>query len=431
LGTAAGRLIRPEQPRWRRLDFALDSNPSAYQSGLVVQPLFVNAYTAVTALGAGCAAHHAALVAMRSGLAPNDFAPARIDSYIGRVAGVEAVELPETLRDFDCRNNRLAWLGLQQDSFMEAVRRAVGRYGAQRIAVIAGTSTSGVLTTELGYRDRDPSTGALPATVRYAETHNFSALTEFVRRALALTGPSLTISTACSSSAKVFATASRWIAAGVVDAAVVAGADSLCGTILHGFNSLQLVSRTPCRPFDVARDGLTLGEGAGYALLEREATSEPNPIALLGYGESADAHHMSAPHPEGLGARLAMSAALERSRRAPVDIDFVCAHGTATRNNDVVEARAIAEVVTPDTPVTSIKGFVGHTLGASGIISAVAGLLALERGFIPGTVNTTAVDPGCTAKIQLQSVARPVRTVLVNALGFGGNNASLVLGVAR
>ena len=198
-----------------------------------------------------------------------------------------------------------------------------------------------------------------------------------------------------------------------------------------GFDSLQLVSRTPCRPFDAARDGLTLGEAAGFALLEREPATGPSPVALLGYGESSDAHHMSAPHPEGLGARLAMSAALERSRRVPGDVDFVCAHGTATRNNDVVEARAIAEVVAPDAPVTSIKGFVGHTLGASGIIGAVAGMLAVEHGFIPGTVNTTAVDPGCPATIQLQSVDRPVRTVLVNALGFGGNNASLVLGAAR
>ncbi len=398
-----------------------------------MQPLFVNAYTAVTALGAGRNATRAALASMRSGLTPNDFGSARVDAFVGRVAEVESVAVPVPLRDFDCRNHRLAWLGLQQDGFMDAVARAVARHGTDRVAVIAGTSTSGVLSTEIGYRNRDPATGALPGTMRYAETHNFSALTEFVRRSLALTGPTLTISTACSSSAKVFATASRWIGAGLCDAAVVAGVDSLCGTTLHGFNSLQLVSRTPCRPFDATRDGLSPGEGAGFALLERAPTpgadTSASRIALLGYGESADAYHMSAPHPEGLGARLAMAAALERSGLTASQIDYVSAHGTATRNNDMVEAHAIVNVVGPDTPVTSLKGFFGHTLGASGIIGAVTSLLAIEHGFVPGTVNTTVVDPECEAQIQLQCATRPVRAVLANSLGFGGNNASLVFGV--
>jgi 3-oxoacyl-[acyl-carrier-protein] synthase-1 len=395
-----------------------------------VQPLFVNAYTAVTAIGAGCDATHAALRSMRTGLAANDFDP-RVAAYIGRVAGVESISVPHALRDFDCRNNRLAWLGLQQDEFMDAVSRAAARYGPDRIAIITGTSTSGVLSTEIGYRHRDPLTGALPAALHYAETHNFSALTEFVRRALGATGPSLTVSTACSSSAKVFASASRWLAAGLCDAAVVAGVDSLCGTTLHGFNSLQLVSRAPCRPFDVGRDGLSPGEGAGFALLSREADPARGRIALLGYGESADAYHMSAPHPEGLGAQLAMQAALERSGLSGSDIDYVNAHGTATRNNDMVEAHAIAKIVGRNTPVASVKGFVGHTLGASGIVGAVTGLLAIEHGFIPGTVNTQTVDPACEARIQLESVERPVRAVLANSLGFGGNNASLVFGVPQ
>jgi 3-oxoacyl-[acyl-carrier-protein] synthase-1 len=168
-------------------------------------------------------------------------------------------------------------------------------------------------------------------------------------------------------------------------------------------------------------------------LLEREPAPDRSPsasgLALLGYGESTDAYHMSAPHPEGLGAKLAMAAALERSGRAAGRIDFVSAHGTATRNNDLVEAHAIVQVLGSDTPVTSLKGFFGHTLGASGIVGAVTSLLAIEHGFIPGTVNTTDVDPECEATIQLETIARPVRTVLANSLGFGGNNASLVLGV--
>jgi 3-oxoacyl-[acyl-carrier-protein] synthase I len=394
-----------------------------------VQPLFVNAYTAVTAIGAGRDATRAALVSMRTGLVPNDFDPG-VEAHIGRVAGLESLSVPAPLHPYDSRNNRLAWLGLQQDGFMDAVAQAAARYGADRVAVITGTSTSGVLSTEISYRRRDPVTGALPDGLHYAESHNFAALTEFVRRALALTGPSLTMSAACSSSAKVFATASRWIAAGLCDAAVVGGVDSLCGTTLHGFNSLQLVSRTPCRPFDVARDGLSPGEGAGFALLETRGAGRRG-IALLGYGESADAHHMSAPHPEGLGAQLAMIAALERSGLTGREIDYVSAHGTATRNNDMVEAHAIAQVVASGTPVTSVKGYVGHTLGASGIIGAVTSLLAIEHGFVPGTVNTNVVDPVCEVTVQRETVEQPVQAVLTNSLGFGGNNASLVFGVPR
>jgi len=367
-----------------------------------------------------------ALRATRSGLAANDFAAAPVPGFVGRVAGVESVALPASLAEFDCRNHRIAWLALRQDGFLDAVAAARARLGRTRVAVIVGTSTSGILTTEEGYRNRDPATGALPPSVRYATTHNFSALARFVRRALDLAGPALAISTACSSSAKAFATAQRWIAAGLCDAAVAGGADSLCGTTLYGFESLQLVSRAPCRPFDAARDGLSLGEGAGFVLLEKDPPAAGPRLALAGYGESADAHHMSAPHPEGLGAQLAMRAALERGGVAPETVDYVCAHGTATRNNDVVEARAIARVLGTRVPVSSIKGATGHTLGAAGAVSAAATLLALEHGFVPGTANTDAVDPACETEIALASRPRPLRAALVNAFGFGGNNASLV-----
>ena len=395
-----------------------------------MQPVFITAHTATTAAGAGRAALRDALVARRSGLRANDFAAAPVPGFVGRVAGVEHVALPDALADFDCRNHRLAWLGLQQDGLIDAVAAARARLGAHRIAVIVGTSTSGILTTELGYRSRNPETGALPPSIRYATTHNFAALAAFVRAALALAGPSLAISTACSSSAKVFATAQRWLAAGVCDAAVVAGVDSLCSTTLHGFDSLQLVSRAPCRPFDAARDGLSLGEAAGFALLER-APAGASRLALAGYGESADAHHMSSPHPEGLGARLAMATALERARLPAAAIGYVCAHGTATRNNDAVEARAIAAVVGDRIPVTSVKGAIGHTLGAAGIASAVAAFASIEHGFVPGTANTTRVDPECGTAIQLGTVERRVDAVLVNALGFGGNNVSLVFANLR
>lgn len=365
---------------------------------------------------------------MRSALAPNDFPHADVGGYIGSVAGLDAPLLPARLGEYDCRNHRIAWLALHADDFHERVAAAVHRHGAHRVGVIVGTSTSGILNAELGYRERDAHTGKLPGWVRYRTTHNFGSLAEFTRAALQLAGPVLAISTACSSSAKAFATAARWIAAGVIDAAVVGGVDSLCGTTLHGFTSLQLVAPRPCRPFDAQREGISLGEGGAYALLERTCIDNPNGLALLGYGESSDAHHMSAPHPDGLGAELAMRQALVHRDPTLDRIGFVHAHGTATRNNDNVESRAIARVLGTDMPITSTKGFSGHTLGAAGALGAAICLAAIEYEFIPGTVNTTEIDPECGTAVQLRSAPGKVEAVLENAFGFGGNNASLLFG---
>lgn len=393
-----------------------------------MRPLHLNALTFVSALGAGSAPTRDALLNNRSGLRKNDFEHAPLDCYIGRVDGLEAIELPATLRTYDCRNHRLALAALTQDGFEQTVARARARYGADRIAVLMGTSTSGILSTELAYQRRDPQTGALPTDLRYDHTHNFGALAEFVRLYLQLRGPSLAISTACSSSAKVVASAHRLIHGGVCDAAVVGGVDSLCLTTLYGFNSLQLVSRRPCRPFDAARDGLSIGEAAGFALLEREPNDASDGIAVRGYGESSDAHHMSAPHPEGRGAQSAMTEALERAGLTTEAIDFIHAHGTATRNNDSTESLAVREIFGGDVPLASTKGALGHTLGAAGIAGVIVSYLALKEGFIPGTTNTDSIDPECRAKIQLRSERRALRNVVTNAFGFGGNNCSLVLG---
>lgn len=392
-------------------------------------PPYINAYTAVSALGDGRVATRDALLAMRSALVPNDFPhAAAVGGYIGRVAGVEAPILPERLSEYDCRNNRIAWRALHADGFNDAIAAASARHGAHRVGVIVGTSTSGILNAELGYRDREAISGKLPTWVRYRTTHNFGSLAEFVRAALQLSGPVIAISTACSSSAKAFATAARWITAGVIDAVVVGGVDSLCGTTLHGFTSLQLVAPRPCRPFDAHREGISLGEGGAFALLERECIDNPAGLALIGYGESSDAHHMSAPHPDGLGAELAMRQALDQRDPAIDKVGFVHAHGTATRNNDNVEAKAIARVLGADTPITSTKGFSGHTLGAAGALGAAICLAAIEHEFIPGTVNTTEIDPECGTAVQRTSAPRKVDAVLENAFGFGGNNASLLFG---
>jgi 3-oxoacyl-[acyl-carrier-protein] synthase-1 len=387
-----------------------------------MKPLAITAYTATSALGRGTAAMLDALRRGAGGLKPNDFDRAELRAWIGRVAGLEDEPVAGPLAEFDCRNNRLAQLGLAQDGFRQAVSKATSKYGAKRIATLLGTSTSGILQTELAYRARDAQ-GALLEGFDYRHGQNLFSVTDFVRRALGLEGPAMTISTACSSSAKVFASAWRYIEAGVADAAVVGGVDSLCLTTMHGFNSLQLVSDEPCRPFDAARRGMSIGEAAGYALLERD--SAPS-LKFMGYGESSDAHHMSTPHPEGEGALAAMRQALERSGLEPSAIDYVNAHGTATPANDRAEDRALSRLFGNKVPVSSTKGWTGHTLGAAGIVEAIVCFLALEHGFIPKTLNTSVVEAGLQSEIVLQNRSARVRTALTNSFGFGGSNCSLV-----
>jgi len=399
-------------------------------------PLILSRYTVVSALGKGLDETYRALRDRRSGLRPCDFEDVAIKTYIGRVEGLEDVPVggppSKGLAQFDCRNNRLALLGLQQDGFASAALEARERYGAHRVAVILGSSTSGILETEHAYRHRDPATGALPASylTGHRYTHNMFSVAHFVRTYLGLRGPAMVISTACSSSAKAFATAARFIEAGFCDAAVVGGVDSLCQTILYGFASLELLACGPCRPCDEERDGLTLGESAGFALLEKSGRAgPPGAVALLGYGESSDGYHMSHPHPEGAGAIGAMQGALRRSGLQPGDIDYINLHGTATRANDGIEDKAVTSVFGPSTPCSSTKGWTGHTLGAAGITEAVIAALCLTRSFVPGTLNTTRVDSSLRSHVLLESQEQPVRRVLSNIFGFGGNNCSVILGL--
>ena len=397
-----------------------------------MQPLTLSRYSLVNSLGAGARHTLAALQEKRSGLAACDFETVVLDTFIGRVAGLEELPVRADLAAFDCRNNRLAQLGLEADGYAGAVARARERYGAARIGVFLGTSTSGILETELAYRRRDPQTGALPADFRYAETQNTYSLAAFVRRYLDLEGPAFVVSSACSSTAKVFGSAARMIAAGVCDAAVVGGVDSLCLTTLYGFNSLGLTSQAPCRPYDKDRDGISLGEGAGFALLERAAGSAASgAIRLLGVGESCDAYHMSSPHPEGLGARLAMQRALAAARLSPGDIDYINLHGTATKANDASEDKAVCDLFGTDTPSSSTKGATGHMLGAAGITEAIIAVLAIENDLLPGSVHTREVDPALRSNYLLDPRAGRVTRALTNSFGFGGSNCSLVFGAPR
>lgn len=392
-----------------------------------IPALAIRAYTATTALGRGRAAQAQALEERRSGLRRNDFGPDPLDCWIGRVDGLEDAPLPDALASWESRNNRLAWLALQQDGLREAVADAVSRHGAERVALVLGTSTSSIGETEVAYTQLDE--GAFPAAFARGRVHTPHSLAGFVQEACGLRGPCMTVATACSSSAKVFAQAARLVHAGLADAALVGGVDTLCGSVLFGFNSLGLVSSGPARPFDVARDGLSLGEAGGYALLERTTSEDASP-RLLGYGESSDAHHMSAPHPEGLGALQAMRQALARAGVEADEVDHLNLHGTATPANDAVEARAVAELFGGHLHASSTKGWTGHTLGAAGIVESVFALIALEDGLLPGILNSTTLDPVCGPQIRLQNAHAQVRHVMNNSFGFGGNNCSLLFGRA-
>lgn len=390
-------------------------------------PLKISDYTITNSLGPGKEASLQGLKTGLSGLSACDFPHAELETWIGRVEGLEEQPLEGELARFDCRNNRLAKLGLDQDHFREHVADKKGQAGAQRVGVFIGTSTSGNTQLEQAYRHRAPETGALPEDFDYQHTLNMFSPAQFIRESFGLEGPALSISTACSSSAKAFVAAYRHIRAGLCDSAIVGGVDSLCLTTLYGFNSLSLVSSNPCRPWDTGRDGINIGEAAGFALVE--LTDPPDEgISLIGYGESSDAHHMTAPHPEGLGAMLSMRQALQRAGMEPEQVDYINLHGTATPFNDELEDKAVVEVFGSQTPCSSTKGFTGHTLGAAGILESVYGFMAMEHGFLPSTLNTREVDSELNANIVLETVEQPVRVVMNNSFGFGGNNCSLMFG---
>ncbi len=393
-----------------------------------MKPLVITCFATANPLGLGCEATSLALHGHHGGLRRNDLEPAaELDTWIGRVEGVESEPVTARLSEFDCRNNRLAQLGLRQDGFEQAVARARRQYGAHRIAVLIGTSTSGIRECERAYCERDARSGALPHWFDERRTLNLYSVADFVQRYLELHGVAVAISTACSSSAKVFASAERLIEAGFVDAAVVGGVDSLCLTTLYGFASLELLSREPCRPCDAHRDGISIGEAAGFALIERAEGAEDG-VTLAGYGESSDAYHMSSPHPGGEGAYRAMQDALDRAGIVAADVGYVNMHGTGTPANDRIEDEALHRIFGRSVPCSSTKGWTGHTLGAAGILEAIIAGQCLKQGYVPGSLNICEVDPAFKSCIALEPEARDLRYVLSNSFGFGGNNCCLLFG---
>jgi 3-oxoacyl-[acyl-carrier-protein] synthase I len=397
-----------------------------------MQPLLISHFAIVSCVGAGQTATMAALRSGASGLRPCGFETVKLPTYVGEIEGLSDSMLPDALAGFDCRNNRLAEMALGQDDFQDAAAAAVAKYGARRIGLFLGTSTSGILQAELAYGARDAVTGALPAEFDYQRTHNTGSLAAYLRQRLGIDGVSFVVSCACASTAKVFGSAARMIEAGLCDAAVVGGADSLCLTTLYGFHALALNAPGPCRPFDAARDGISIGEAAGFALLEKPHEDHGrDDVMLLGVGESNDAYHMSSPHPEGVGAKLAMERALACAELKPRDIDYINLHGTATRVGDAAEDLAVSALFGGDTPCNSTKGQTGHTLGAAGIVEAIVSVLAIRHGWRPGSTHTATVDGTFRSRYKLVSEPARIDTVLSNSFGFGGGNCSLIFGRKR
>ncbi len=352
-----------------------------------IRPLPITTWTATSALGHGRTAHQAAIRERRSGLVSNDFTRVPLACAIGRVAGVEETSLPGEFSSHDCRNNRLAWMGLQNDGFLDAAMACIARNGADRVGLIVGTSTASIGFTEEAWRNLD--NGHLAAGYRLPNLHTPHSLGLFLAAALGIRGPSLSVATACSSSARIFAKAERLIRLGICDAVVL----------------------------------------AGFALLERDADAvHPR---LAGYGESSDAHHMSTPHPEGLGARLAMTQALARAGCEPHEVDYINLHGTATPKNDEIEAIVVNDLFPATTRASSTKGWTGHTLGAAGILETVLTLGAMQDGMIPGTLNCEESEPRIAANLALDNEPREIRLALSNSFGFGGSNCSLVFARGR
>lgn len=354
----------------------------------------------------------------------NDFPRSDLPTWIGRVSAIDDINLGE----WQSRNNALAQIGLTQGTILDNIENLKMKFSQHRIGLVMGSSTSSIDRTESAYTDLNDE-GLLKFHFQQEKVHNPHAPSLYVAHATGIQGPALTINTACSSSAKVFATGARWLQCGIVDAVLVGGVDTLCLSVLHGFDSLQLVSPNPCRPFDKDRDGINLGEASGYAILMRkEDTLESTGIELLGYGESSDAYHMSHPHPEGLGAKLSMQQALEKAAIDPSMVDYINLHGTSSRANDRIEGQLISQLFPKSTRCSSTKGWMGHTLGAAGITEAIIALDTIKTGIIPGSMNLQQLDNDVDITIAAENVQQTVNIAMTNSFGFGGNNCSLIFG---
>ncbi len=389
---------------------------------------FIHAVGIANALGSGCEA-------VRRGLLAGDSSGMRIEEGwlpggAARVGRVRA-SLPPTPREhaqFDCRNNRLLLLALEE--IRGPLSAALERVAPQRFGVVLGTSTAGIAEGEAAMAAL-VGDGGFPDGFQYLQ-QEIGRGAQFLARHLALTGPAYVVSTACTSSVKAIAAACRLIGAGVCDAVLTGGADTLCRLTVNGFAALESTTPELCNPLSRNRRGINLGEGVALMLVWRE----PAAVEIFGFGESSDAHHISAPDPAGRGAEAAMRAALAEARFAPEEVDYLNLHATATPKNDQVEAHAVHRVFPRGVPCSGTKPLTGHTLGAAGATEAAFCWLALQGdGRLPPHVWDGEADPELPALMQTVPGARfrrgHGRVCMSNSFAFGGSNASLLLGDAR
>lgn len=383
---------------------------------------YLNQLGLICALGEGKDAVRAAAFATTPlGVKTCDFFSKERLLALGRVEA----ELPLVAQqpdEFRSRNNALLLAALAQ--IRPAVDAAIARFGPKRIGLAIGTSTSGIGEAELAIDDREKK-GALTKGYHYT-VQELGSPTRFLATTLGLQGPSCTISTACSSSAKALASAARWLEAGVCDAVIAGGADSLCRFTIAGFSALEAVSAARCNPMSKNRNGINIGEAAALFLV----TKEEGAVRLAGWGETSDAHHLSAPEPTGRGAADAMRLALQKAQLTAKDIGYMNLHGTATPQNDAMESRAVETVLGLEVPCSSTKPLTGHTLGTAGALEAALCWLTLtdEAGRLLPHWFDGQRDPDLPqiALVQPQQRAQ-LRAVLSNSFAFGGSNATLAL----
>ncbi len=330
--------------------------------------------------------------------------------------------LTSRLSEYDTRANRLAATALEP--MQSTMQKTIRRWGADRVAIVVGSSTGGIDATEKAYA-AFMQTGSLPSDYSFERKHSYANLIFVIRQLSGIRGPGYVVSTACSAAAKAFCSAGRLISAGFADAVLVGGVDALCQITVRGFRCLNILADAPCRPFGRDRNGMNIGEGAALFLLERGGEG---PARLLGSGESSDAYRFTTPDPDGRGIMSSMQDALRRSGLAPDDIDLINAHATGTRLNDAAESRAIAELFPPSVRVFATKGYTGHLLGSAGAIEAAICAMAIEYGWVPASLGAEPLDPEVPLRVTLRSEPVPLRFVLSNSFAFGGSNACIALG---
>ena len=383
-----------------------------------MRPIPITGFGVLNALGASQADMISALSEGRTGLKP----PQMKLPFETMVGAIDA-ELPRLDPKMMPYETRLARMMVQLVQQVEPqLVRLRSRWAPERIGVFLGTSTAGAATTEVAY-GHFLDHGHLPEGYDFRKQHTFGAVIEVVRALTGAQGPAWVVSTACTSSAKTVATAKRMMAAGVIDAALVGGVDTLCEMTLQGFWALSALSNQLCRPFSETSVGINIGEGGALVLMEREGDA----IGLIdGVGESSDAYHISAPHPDGVGARLAMERALPEGV-SPADVDHINAHGTGTPHNDQAESKAIRGLFGSDVPVISTKGYTGHTLGGAGATEIALALIMMQEGWIAPSVGALPVNQDFGIKVITEKTPARLHRVLSNSFAFGGNNISISL----